>query len=269
MLVEAYFDESYGTKPERLLCVAGYLIESESAKLLAKDWQEVLDWKGLPYFHMVECAHGNGPYKSLTKQERIMVVSRMIGNIKRHAFQGLACAMNVAQFEKLMPDHPLIGSPYTFCAHVILGGVQNWAATTNYKGDIAYFFEAGHASQQEANQIMNKVFAHPKLKHESRYAAHAFVDKTKMAGIQAADLLAWQYYTDVRRRIEGKRERRKDFASLIAHPHNAVLITPEMMVDLDRYWRIEDDTGESLVNLHLGNQTKFKKLLRPRNDLAK
>lgn len=45
--VEAYFDESGSHKGSPVLCVAGYLIESESAKLLSKEWAEVLGSKGL------------------------------------------------------------------------------------------------------------------------------------------------------------------------------------------------------------------------------
>ena len=48
-MIEAYFDESYGQfGGGPVLCLAGYLMESEQAKRLCEEWQAVLDWKGLP-----------------------------------------------------------------------------------------------------------------------------------------------------------------------------------------------------------------------------
>lgn len=240
-LIEAYFDESIGTadvteagtkRKVPVLCVAGYLIESEQAKHLCEEWQAVLDWKKLPFFHMVDCAHGNKPFDKLSKGERIEVASRMIGNIKRRTIKGFAVAVNVAQFEALMPQHPVIGSPYSFCATVVLAGVQKWIENASFKGDAAYFFEAGHASRQEADWIMRQTFDVPELRAASRYVAHSFVEKTKAPPLQAADLLAWQFYTDARHQMEGKRPRRKDFASLIQHPHEHVWITPTRIREL-------------------------------------
>lgn len=262
VLVEGYFDESIGEGEARqadgsigtipILCVAGYLIESEQAKLLAKEWQEVLDWKGLPYFHMVDCAHGNGPFANLTKQERIAVVARMIGNIKRRTIKGFAVSVNVAQYELFMPNHPLAGKPYTFCAHSTIGGVINWIEDVNYQGDVAYFFEAGHASQPEANQIMEKIFAVPELRRASRYVAHAFVTKEKSLPVQAADLLAWQFYTDIRRQLRGETRHRKDFQSLIDHPHQVTFVLPDMMVAMAKVWGYDTTRAEALLQSFKG-----------------
>jgi len=58
-----------------------------------------------------------------------------------------------------MLKHPLIGTAYTFCSHVSIGGVAHWVETNGYSGDIAYLFEAGHVSQREANDIMRKIFS--------------------------------------------------------------------------------------------------------------
>lgn len=50
------------------------------------------------------------------------------------------------------------------------------------------------------------------------YAAHSFILKQEAPAVQAADLLAWQWATDVKHRTAG-RPRRKDFASLLRLPH--------------------------------------------------
>jgi hypothetical protein len=104
MLVNAYFDESAGNVAShypldgtqqnlQTLAVAGYLVESEQAKRLSDEWQAVLDQYGLPYFHMVDCAHGNGVFGHLTKPQRIQIAARMIGNVKRRVIRGLGISL--------------------------------------------------------------------------------------------------------------------------------------------------------------------------------
>jgi len=258
-LIEAYFDESIGKGRDKvtgktvpILCVAGYLLESAQAKALCDDWGAVLAPRGLPYFHMVDCAHGSGIYEGIPKNERSAIAARMIGNIKRRTLQGVAVAVNLKHWEALAPDSPIIGSPYSFCISVLLGGVQRWAQDTKYEGDIAYFFEAGHKSRNEANWIMEQTFDVPDLRADAHYVGHAFVDKTAAPPVQAADLLAWQFYTDTRRQIEGATVHRKDFASLIQHPHKAVYITPDKITALAKEQAF-GKTASDILRLYHGD----------------
>ena len=267
VLVEAYFDESAGlasaVQPDgtqakcAILCVAGYLIESGRRKLFDQDWNEVLRWKDLPYFHMVDCAHGNGPFANLTKPDRIQVAARMIAAIKRHTIKGFAITVNVAQYNLFMPKrHELAGAPYSFCAHGVIGGICNWADEQNYWGKIAYFYEAGHISQGEAGRLMEKLFKVPGLKEKTRYAGHAFVEKTQAPCVQAADLLAWQFYTDIRRQMErrGPALHRKDFESFLTHPHEATYVSPWIMTKIAKGLGYDTSEAEELLRSHFGSE---------------
>ena len=71
---------------------------------------------------------------------------------------------------------------------------------------------------------MNELFS--AKQEQYRYAGHAFVPKEKSPAIQAADLLAWQWYKDKKNQGEG-RPRRKDCASLLEKHHNAVHLDRE------------------------------------------
>jgi hypothetical protein len=240
-LVEAYFDESIGEGRDHksgrmipILCVAGYLFHSEQAKALCADWTAVLRPYGLPYFHMVDCAHGAGIFEGIPKNERALIAAKMIGNIKRRSIVGLAVSVNLEHWDALAPDSPIIGSPYSFCVSAVMAGVHKWIETEKYDGDAAYFFEAGHKSRGEANWIMEQTYDVPALRKEARYIGHAFVDKESAPPVQAADLLAWQFYTDVRRQLEGATQHRKDFDSLINHPHKVMFITPDKIKMLEK-----------------------------------
>jgi hypothetical protein len=263
VLTECYFDESIGRartkRPDGemfdipILCVAGYLFEAEAAKRFCEEWQSVLDWKGLPYFHMVDLAHGNGPFADLSKTDRIQVGARMIAAIKRWTIKGFAISVNVDHYNLFMPKkHPLAGAPYSFCAHGIIGAINIWVRQTGFDGRIGYFFEAGHASQKEAGQIMEQLFSIPQMREAARYSAHGFVEKKLSPPVQAADLLAWQFYTDIRRQTEGKTVHRKDFDSLINHPHQVSFVTPKIMTQLAQQWGYDITEAEEVLRENFG-----------------
>jgi hypothetical protein len=231
--VEAYFDESGSHAGAPVLCVAGYIFEKPKAIALTDEWNGVLRARNLPYFHMVECAHGNGPFAKLAKSDRIQLVARMIQLIKQYSVQGIAVTVNSKEFEQLMPKHPIIGTPYTFCAQIILAGIRGWIEYGIRAGfpidDMAYIFESGHRSQAEANRLMNTLFTNRRARAALKYAGHVFIRKETAPPVQAADLLAWQWYTDKRHQLEG-RPRRKDCAKLLEHHHNAVHLSPDRMI---------------------------------------
>jgi hypothetical protein len=229
--VEAYFDESGSHRHAPVLCVAGYVMEKDAAIELSREWSGVLKARTLPYFRMSECAHGNGPFKTLSLNARVQVALRMIQIIEEHTEQGLAVTVNEENFNRLLPRRGLIGSPYGFAAHLLLAGVRSWIESHPPVSDAAYFFEAGHRSQAESNDIMTLIFKQPALRVASRYSGHAFVKKECTPAVQAADLLAWQWYTDKRHELEG-RPRRRDCSRLLRHEHKAVHIGEDRLAEI-------------------------------------
>jgi uncharacterized protein DUF3800 len=89
-IVHAFFDESGSHADSPVLCVAGYAFERREARLLAKEWAAVLRQYRLPFFHMVDCAHGNENFAALSRQQRIKVATSLIGIVKRRAAHGFA-----------------------------------------------------------------------------------------------------------------------------------------------------------------------------------
>jgi hypothetical protein len=213
--MEAYFDES-GTTNEPVLCVAGYVLDSSNARRLDRQWRAVLAEYGLSYFHMVDCAHGNREFAKLEREDRIAIEKRMIAIIHANAAMGVGATVNVGEYDELMLKHPQIGSAYSFCARHCLTATRAYVEEDlKASGDIAYFFEAGHRSQSEANRIMNDIFADASRCREYRYAGHGFYLKESIPALQAADLLAWQLFTHRKRQLAGGSGFRKDFEALL------------------------------------------------------
>ena len=109
-------------------------------------------------------------------------------------------------------------------ARCVIDEMGRWFFRTGFRGKSAYFFEAGHESRSKAEKVIRAVLTNPFAKMNDvhfGYVAHSFVAKREAAAVQAADLLAWQWATDVRHQMEG-RPRRKDFESLSQAPLRGV-----------------------------------------------
>jgi hypothetical protein len=181
--LECYFDESGTHDGSPVLCVAGYLFEKTQCESLDLKWKETLERHHLPFFRMSACAHNQKPFDTLDRDGCIAVEKEMIGLINENALLGVAIAINESDTWFEQPNQA--GSAYTFCCWQILAGIRAWIDRTKFEGEIAYFFEARHASQSEANAV-HRIFSHPTLRAGYRYAGHAFVDKQKSRPSQAA-----------------------------------------------------------------------------------
>jgi hypothetical protein len=236
--VKAYFDESGSHDGAPVLCLAGFTIERTKAEEMEERWRTLLDTFNLPFFHMVDCANGTPPFDVLTMPQRIEAEKEAIRIIRDTIAYGFAVTVDPREFQKIVPDSPEIGSAYSLCAHMCLTGVRSWANLSGFTGTISYIFEAGHKSQAEANGIMNRIFKSPKLRAEHRYAAHTFADKKALLPLQAADIIAWQWFTENKRKLIGKRPPRKDFEELMRKPmdsgasYHAVHLTERILHDV-------------------------------------
>lgn len=251
-LVEAYFDESGSHEGSKTLCVAGYLFEKGQVTRLSEEWAAVLDKYQLPYFRMVDCAHGNGPFANLSRQQRIQVEANMIGILKRRAGMGFAESVDVAAYYDVVPPELRVaGSPYSFCVRNILDAIGGFFHFHKFRGKSAYFFEAGHESRAEADRVIEALFINPLIErvYKHGYVSHSFVLKREAPAVQAADLLAWQWATDVRHEAEN-RPRRKDFESLMQCGFRGHHFTrenlPKYVATLRRFGAGQDHSQESI-----------------------
>lgn len=243
-IVHAFFDESGSHAGSPVLCVAGYAFQKRAARLLARDWSTVLKKHRLPFFHMVDCAHGNKGFASLTKQQRIEVATSLIQIIKRYAAHGFAVSVDVEAYKEVMPSWAPTNSPYAFCARCVIDEMGRWFVKSSFRGKSSYFFEAGHESRSEAEKVVGAVLTNPLSKVTGvhyGYVAHTFISKEESAAVQAADLLAWQWTTDIKHQIAG-RPRRKDFESLLQAPFSGAHFSRERLL---HYIQLLEEFGVS------------------------
>jgi len=231
VMVEGYFDESGSLGDEQgIFCISGYFVASESAAIMDHQWGQILYQHQLPYFHMVDCAHGSGVFAAKSKSERIEIVTKLIAVIKRHTMEGFSVLAHRDEFAPAANENQDV---YSVCAAMAVDALTVFLDTNRIKGDIAFFFEDGHKSKGKAyNHVAQRVKALP--------ASISFAKKEKVRLLQAADLLAWhtrKYASDKR---SGKRPPRKDFESLMQHRHAFFWMSAK---DAEKYLAVEVVAG--------------------------
>ncbi len=231
--IECYFDESGTHSGAPAMAVAGFVFDKDAAKILNIMWREVLADHKLPYFHMTDCATRNGIFKDFDSAECDLVARKLIQIIKKTATMSLSCAVNEDDYNEVFRDSPFYGSAYTFCIQRLLAEFQIGIPFSEAVTECAFFFEAGHKSQGESNNLINKIFADKEFVDEFKYTSHAFLLKTNSPEIQAADILAWLTYKDLKNQLEGMpRKRRKDYESLQEIPNYTLLATKQNLLNI-------------------------------------
>lgn len=150
------------------------------------------------------------------KEKRVELQTRIMELLKRHARLGICLSFDMNLCPMLsqveLPGIPNVDH-YTLCCYWALIRIAAEAEKAQMKEDIHYFFEAGNSNQKSANRMLESVFNVVRQKVRYRYAGHKFVEKEEAVGVQAADILAWQWATD-RRRQRQNLPSRKDLVSL-------------------------------------------------------
>jgi Protein of unknown function (DUF3800) len=234
MMMEAYFDESGTHDGSPVVCVAGYLFDSEQAFHLDREWVEVLKEFGLSHFHAHHCAHRILEFKGMSDEHRTKLLMRLVGIIKRRMTIGIAVSMSETDFGKVAPPIWTKGGPYALCAFQVLSAVTAWAEKCSYHGKISYFFEAGHKHQNLTNDAIEQLASGPIGYDGLRYQSHAFAGKLDLRPLQAADLLAYEWYKELKRLKEPStgRAMRRSLESLLNQRHIQAHYNSD---DLDRF----------------------------------
>lgn len=207
---EVYVDESGTHAGSDVMVVAGYIFRRTNARRFQADWARILRREGIPYFHMTDCATGNGHFKNWSVERRLNLEKKLIALTKRDSAFGFAIGLRPSAFNRALPGTV---APYSFLLNHCLLTCQRWAINNDFKNRFAYFFEAGHASQGQASEIMSNITATEHVRAAAQYHSHSFIPKDGAAPLQAADLLAWLSRNAIEKREAGKVPR-KDFLAL-------------------------------------------------------
>lgn len=234
MQFEAYFDESGDDGHFPIMAVGGYLVEQRKARLMEAAWKLVLDEHGIPYFHMVDCAHEppGGVCEGMGKKDRIQLQTKLISLIIKYVEFGIVCACPTKNYDWNV-------DPYSHCvSNVALGlhSVLTYKGITPDRYSLSLFYEHGHKHGGKAREyFINKQTVFTNFNF-------SFINKNCSGIVQAADILVWQYSKFIKDKVLSDRNTRKDFRELmkmrtlflnVVPRGNTVMLTPFYNDSLD------------------------------------
>jgi hypothetical protein len=191
---EAYFDES--ERPGGTFCVAGYVFTPKQAEKFSTEWRRLM----APYwpFHMKELAHGRDhlerptKFETISQEQRDRLLQRAVDLINRRITLSISISCNAEDVRRLNLGLRNFTHAYSLCCYAAMNLLAQWIERRGLDDRVAYVFEAGHRFQAEADRLLRPAGMHPALSEQARYESHAFVRKEHSAGLQAADLYAWE-----------------------------------------------------------------------------
>lgn len=211
-MFEAYLDESGCDDYSKVLVVGGYLIKSEHAREMGNIWQTVVDRVGVPYFHMVDCAHGAKHFAKVDPEVRIAMASCLITLVSTFAAVGVAVACPPRRHDS-GAQHAK--DNYTLALNLCCAQLAANAERLG-GGELAVVIEAGHASAPLAVAALESQRENGTL----GTLTYSFAGKSDNVLLQAADLLAWQFAKFTKDMAFERRSARKDFVRLFnSKPH--------------------------------------------------
>jgi hypothetical protein len=193
-MFETYCDESGGLD-HGFIAVCGWLASVERWKEFEAEWNRMLAVYELPYLHMKEFAHFNGPFEkflepNLGRRNDFMKEATRI--IRESVEFGFVCVVNYEDFRKVNARFQLkehLRSPYALAGRFCIARANLWVRQQGYSPrDVAYVFEDGGPDMGGLVEVTKQAGIHIPTFSPSR-------DTEIQLGVvqlQAADFLAYE-----------------------------------------------------------------------------
>ena len=202
-----YLDESYSHAPKPLIyTVAGYLSEDSRWREFEKHWGAALLEEGLEYFHMTEFAQRIRSYQDWPEDRRRRVLTKLHGIIHENTLADFSISIVVAAFDDVITAdirEGFGGTPHVFAAIGCMKSIAAWVTDSGLAKEekIFYIFEQGATQGSALPQLFERFINDERQREMYRLEGCAFQDK-KVMPLQAADVLAYENMSEMRRLVD-------------------------------------------------------------------
>lgn len=196
VMFTAYFDDSGTHEGSKVTVVAGYISTVEQWKKLESEWRDVLNDAGIEFFRMSKYESKHGPYEGWDEFKRKRVLERLILIARVRTRIPVAAAITVSDYHEVLGAAKRL-SPYTFCALQCIAHVREWAGRYKHEEPIAYVFESGTTDATELHTMRLEIAREETLRNRYQLDSLTFQDKRANKALQAADMLAYEFYKEM------------------------------------------------------------------------
>jgi hypothetical protein len=218
-MLRAYLDAS---EMGGVYCVAGVAFGYDRAIKAERKWRELYQDR---YGHMTDLHARQGEFNGISREEADRLCRGSVSIINEYASQIVVVSCDVAQVESHLPQtaHPenrwaidAYKGVYPCCLNWLMGAFGEAAGGQK----ISYWIEAGDEFSGAAGRFLQEI-SQPFAKDlQTAYALgnFAFLPSHEARLFEAADLVAWEWATHMKRLNKGDRRVRGSLPALMGNP---------------------------------------------------
>jgi hypothetical protein len=233
----AYFDSSGRAEDHDGVVVAGCVSSAEQWRLLAPDWNRILEEEGVEAsggyraLHMKDLGHSRRAFRGWTPARSKRLLERLASLIRvrvRFLF-GIGVSANAYRDSQLVltKNAGCAPNPLTFCAASCVQEIGGWLIRNKLcDSRVTYVFEDGDPNKGEVERMMTDIANTPRKSADYCFAGLGYGGK-HIAGLQIADWVSYETFLWGNREIlplygEGKpstRPTRRSLSALLRVPN--------------------------------------------------
>ena len=203
-MLTAYFDESEIFSEIDMLFLCGWIASVSEWQQFEFDWRLLLAKYDVPYLHMKEFVHSNGPFAKWKGKEgtRRKFISDAAEIVRSNTQYGFSCCVSKQIFEKVGEVYELqnyFPSPYAFAGRTCAAMAELWAQRHGCKSsEVEYVFEDSNRDKAGLLRAMTEIrlpMPSPIFKpgRDSKPSSRWPEGRKGLVQLQAADYLAYEF----------------------------------------------------------------------------
>jgi hypothetical protein len=212
MLFRFYCDESYDGNSLRpdALTISGFFSDEATWAEIERQWSDVNARYSVQCFHATALNHGKEEYEGWPKEKRVGYSAELLAILTDQGKRLVAynCGIRSDAYRQIISDEGQrkLGSPWFVCFKSCIAMVARHMETLPVADSFSVIVETGSGFDKMAMEFFDRLAKNPNFPYRHRLGTCAAAKPDTAAGLQVADLMAYEYFRRLQR--AGKEMRR-------------------------------------------------------------
>ena len=200
MLFRFYCDESYDGDSEypNTLTISGFFSDQPTWEEVEEQWEDINRQYGVSAFHATDLNSGWGEYRKWCRRKRVCYSKDPLHavNSEKKRMRAYNCGMHADEYRKIISDagRVKLGHPWIACFKSCIAMIARDMETLPATDTLSVVVEKGSGFDADAVRILGQLAGDPGFAYRHRLTTCAPSKPECIVGLQAADLMAYEYF---------------------------------------------------------------------------